>query len=624
VTETRLSRREFLKQTQGGVLALPAFAASRSHAAGGARAIETVASRLLAAWGEALLRVQVHTPADRAFLGGLLCPACARIHGRVGDAVYPFLRLARTARDERYVDAARLVFGWTQNVSRDDGSWVNDPFNGWRGTTVFGAIALAEALRYHGDLLPAADRIRMRDRLALAMRFLDGFLTPTVGNVNYRMSAPLVFALAAEALGEARYRQRAREFADIVRGSFLPSGFVFGEGHPNDRVSSRGCRAIDLGYNVEESLPNLAAYAALAGDQELLRLVRGSLSTHLEFLLPDGGWDNSWGTRNYKWTYWGSRTADGAATGLLLAGADDPVFREAALRNLQLLEGCTHDGLLHGGPHLHLAGDRPCLHHTFSHAKMLAAILDHGIPDHEPGVRLPREGAQGVRHFPDIDTWLIARGPWRATVTASDWQYMPEGNASGGALSLLWHERAGLVLCASMTQYQQVEPHNQPLHAGATATLTPGIEATIGGGAYRSLNDHAAQVEARAAADGVVVVSRGVLAGRDGKRPSAPVSFQLEYRFADDAVEIRARVDGSFEAAQLIVPVVSAQGEVSAGGGSERAITRAGGALVRVSGSSPFRADDAGRVFNHVPGLQAVALRLDLRSGEDVLFRIRV
>jgi hypothetical protein len=31
------------------------------------------------------------------------------------------------------------------------------------------------------------------------------------------------------------------------------------------------------------------------------------MDTHLEFMLHDGAWDNSWGTRNFKWTYWGNR-----------------------------------------------------------------------------------------------------------------------------------------------------------------------------------------------------------------------------------------------------------------------------------------------------------------------------
>jgi hypothetical protein len=621
----RVSRRAFLQATAVGALARPALAALTPALDGQASpgALAVIATRLLETWGHALLRVQVRAPNDPAFLGGLLCPGCARIHGRVGDTVYPFLRLARTTGDPRFLEAARLVFDWMENVSRDDGSWVNDPSSDWRGTTVFAVIALGEALRRHGELLPAADRARLRERLARAARFLDGFMTPSVGNVNYRMSAPLAFALAAEVLGEPRYRERARDFVSLVRASVLPSGLVFGEGHPGERVSPRGCRAVDLGYNVEESLPNLASYAALCGDHELLELVATSLRAHLEFMLPDGGWDNSWGTRNYKWTYWGSRTSDGAPAALLVAGADQPLFLEAALRNLQLLERCTHDGLLHGGPHLHLSGQRPCLHHTFCHAKMLAAMLDHGIPS-ASGALLPRETAHGVRHYADVDTWLVARGPWRATITANDWQYVPEGHASGGALSLLWHDRVGLLACASMTRYQLVEPNNQPLHAQSTMPLTPRLEATIDATLYCSQNDAAATVASREGDDGFELVTTGTL--RDGAQnvgPS-PIAYRIAYRFTDHMLQIRARIEGGDGRVQLILPVVAASDEpAQLRGGGDVLIEKPGG-TVRIAATRPLHAIPAERVFNHVPGVQTLVLSIEMTRHQEALLEVTV
>jgi hypothetical protein len=622
----RWSRRGFLRATALGALARPALAAVvpalGSPAPPGELAL--LATRLLETWGRALLRFQVLAPSDPAFLGGLLCPACVRIHGRVGDTVYPFLRLARSTGDARFVDAARLVFDWMGNVSRDDGSWANDPSSDWRGTTVFAAIAWGEALRRHGDLLAASDRARLGDRLARAVHFLDGFITPTVGNVNYRMSAPLAFALAAEVLKEPHYRERARDCAALVRGSVLPSGLVFGEGHPGDRVSPRGCRAVDLGYNVEESLPNLATYAVLAGDRELLALVATSLRAHLEFMLPDGGWDNSWGTRNYKWTYWGSRTSDGAPAGLLAAGPDQPLFLEAALRNLRLLERCTHDGLLHGGPHLHLSGQRPCLHHTFSHAKMLATMLDHGIPAVAGGALLPRETAQGVSRCGDIETWLVARGPWRATITANDWQYVPEGHAAGGALSLLWHDRVGLLACASMTRYQLVEPNNQPLHAHATMPLTPRLEATVDDTMYCSQNDATATVESHVGDDGCELIAKGVL--RDGTQNAgpSPTAYRMAYRFTDGMLQIRAYVEEGAGRVQLIVPLVAARDEPARRrAGGELVIEKPGG-TVRVTATRPLDAVVSERVFNHVPGIQALVLSVEMARRQEALLELTV
>ena len=82
----------------------------------------------------------------------------------------------------------------------------------------------------------------------------------------------------------------------------------------------------------------MAYYAAMANDKELLSLVECSMNTHLEFMLPDGAWDNSWGTRNFKWTYWGGRTSDGFMGGYYKLAARHPEYLEAIQRNIQLLK----------------------------------------------------------------------------------------------------------------------------------------------------------------------------------------------------------------------------------------------------------------------------------------------
>lgn len=73
-------------------------------------------------------------------------------------------------------------------------------------------------------------------------------------------------------------------------------------------VTPKNCRPVDLGYNAEESLPALILYAELTGDEDVGRAVLRTAREHLNFMLPDGGWDNSFGSRSYKWCWWGSRT----------------------------------------------------------------------------------------------------------------------------------------------------------------------------------------------------------------------------------------------------------------------------------------------------------------------------
>lgn len=79
-------------------------------------------------------------------------------------------------------------------------------------------------------------------------------------------------------------------------------------------------------------------YALMAKDTDLLTLVDRSMATHLEFMLPDGAWDNSWGTRSFKWTYWGGRTSDGFMGGYYAMAAQHPEYLEAIHRNIQLLK----------------------------------------------------------------------------------------------------------------------------------------------------------------------------------------------------------------------------------------------------------------------------------------------
>ena len=78
-------------------------------------------------------------------------------------------------------------------------------------------------------------------------------------------------------------------------GQFTPDGFLAGEGHPLKGVSPKGCRPVDMGYNVEESLPSLALYSLLADDKPVQEQVVAAMKTHMEFMLPDGAWDNSFG-----------------------------------------------------------------------------------------------------------------------------------------------------------------------------------------------------------------------------------------------------------------------------------------------------------------------------------------
>src|SRR5207248_6055459 len=120
MTNFMYTRREMLQLSASAAtaMALPTFAEGEQSTSQ-----NNLYAQLLQTWCDGLLAHQSANP-DPALRGALLCPSCAIIHGRCGDAVYPLLRVAHTTGKAKYLEAALLVHEWSeQQVSRTDGSW---------------------------------------------------------------------------------------------------------------------------------------------------------------------------------------------------------------------------------------------------------------------------------------------------------------------------------------------------------------------------------------------------------------------------------------------------------------------------------------------------------------------
>ncbi len=684
-----LTRREMLQlsATAAAALPLPAFAGPAQSAPQ-----ENLYSQLLQTWCDGLLAHQSNNP-DPALRGALLCPACAIIHGRCGDAVYPLLRQAHTTGQSKYLEAALLVHEWSeQQVSRADGSWINDvTLSSWQGITVFHAIALAEALHHHGAILDTATRQRWTDRLARAAKFLDTFISIETGNINYPITASHCFAACARVLNEHHYLDRARTLAHASMDYFTENNLLFGEGHPQTAITPKHCRPVDLGYNVEESLPALVQYAILANDQQVLEKTVAALRAHLEFMLPDGSWDNSWGSRNYKWTWWGSRTSDGCHPAFILLADHDPRFREAAHRNLELMAACTHNNVLYGGPHYFQHGDKPCIHHTFTHAKSLATVLDSEAGITQPNsatnavistggggaaalltnkpaprpskvvistgggaaaavekpaslpITLPRDQPYSLKSFPEIATHLVSLGPWRATITGYDFEYIERvqsggggagggGHASGGALSLLYHQQLGPILTASMTEYQMIEISNQQVHLDKPhMCLTPRIE-LAGKQTCTSLSDFEATTVSGISFIGktqelIFDVKGRLLTVSHHPPATGEAHYHLHYSLIQSNVEIRATAEAPPETPlHFILPVISSSTEsITQPDPKTIHIKKPTGTLtIRTNAAKGFDPIPEERTFNLVPGFEAIPLTINMQPNQEIKIQLEL
>lgn len=519
-------------------------------------------------WCDAIISSQNVRTDDPALRGALDCPACGLLHGRIADIVWPMSwRYVRTG-DVRYLDAANRAVEWSErNMLRAGGFYVNDQQSKWIYTTVFSQIAFGKTLLRLGDRLPSAavvrwDSIFRRQSEFLIRHFAEPGNRP---NVNYLAAFCEAMALAGKVTGESRFDEAGRRMSQRVLALFTPDGFLIGENNPVEAVSAdRHLPFIDIAYNLEESLPALSAAAEMGNDAALSAAVLKSARAHAAFMLPDGGMDAATGSRAIKWTYYGSRTSDGALPlWAWCAKRGEPWATRMIARTLGLLERCTSArGLLCGGPDYVAAGEPPCIHHTFTHVKALTDLLADPPPDSAAACPLPRESAKGVSHIASMDVDLVSVGPWRATFSAND---APKGGGrrlalGGGSLALLWHERLGPVAVGTPASFHYVEGHNMQdqRHDFVERCMTPRLEVRTGDGAYSNLPDYGVRIRSRMEGESFVYEAQGTLTAANDERLLTNGTYRIEWLLEPDGLRIRAE---SSVPAEFVLPVVARAAE---------------------------------------------------------------
>ena len=599
--------------------------------------LRTEANALLKEWMDTMLTYQCQHH-DKALDGSILCPACARVHGRIGDAVLPLMYLADYTKDEKYLNAAKNLMKWMENVHQPDGGWMNDVnVSAWNGTTVFAAIALYEALHHHQHLLDDSTANHWKKRLEQAGDFImnNPFIYSRnrtgMRNMNVNYSASATYALYA--LGEMFGRDDFKKEAKVIAKDIIPyftenNHFLYGEGPNIWTKTKNGCRPVDLLYNIEESLPNMVYYTRLSGDKELENHIEQSFNTHLEFMLPDGAWDNSWGTRSFKWTYWGGRTSDGFMGGYYSLAQRHPEYLEAIYRNVQLLKQSTHNGLLHAGKHYQEANVYPCIHHTFGHAKALASFLEQDYIPYQQGHSLPRDAEYGQKFMLDINTWLVAQGSWRATITGYDAEYKKKGtHPMGGVLSMLWHKKAGPIFASTMNKYFLLEaPNMQVTNREFLTNGSPRIELMKDNTSYTNLDDLNTTITASQenGTHSFDIESHLVDIEQNSPR-SHSVAVSMNYTISSNSIALSAHrvADGAY----MVLPVISSSSDQVKKEGNTYTILQNGHSIVITCQNGDISIDNTdkdGRIFNPVPGFSFIPFKIQPCKEKNIKVKIDI
>lgn len=511
---------------------------------------------------EALLSVQTED-------GGFRCDACGFEHGRADNALFPFITVYSRTGDKKWLDAARKLLDFRTLLENDDGSVSNDFESGWKGITAFSAIGLYKTLFYFGDILPKD----LKDRIESLFMKSAGWVHENIrqgfkANVNYYCASAAVNAMYGKMYSDREYINASEELLNYCLSLFTCNGILRGEGQPHNFLTDKGCVPADLGYIVEEAIPCLTDTALTLNNEAALKTLADYSVKLTELMLPGGAWDNSFGSRNNKWTYYGSRTASGCIGAFLTLSVYRPVLREAAERNLKLMMKCSRNGVLYGGPQYESNNQPPCIHHTFSHALSIADGVMTGIDIGREKCSLPCDSLQSrVIYFGETDTYRIYCGRWIATVTGNDYSTYTwnrgAAHTSGGALSLLYHRNSGPVVCGSVFDYQRTETNNMQFPAGALPhrSLIPRIDITENGCVYSTALSFDSDISVKENGDGSVTLKvRTVPENIIHEKLPKGDYIDFEYVFTPNAVTIRADTEKLRKRAEIIVPVI---GEVN-------------------------------------------------------------
>ena len=224
-------------------------------------------------------------------------------------------------------------------------------------------------------------------------------------SINYCATSTATLMVAFQVIPDSAYVKKADELAMLCASKFDEDYFLTGEGN---RI--RGTKyGVDLGYSIDMSLWGMGLYAKLRGNKFIEDLVKESLKRYVYFIYPDGSTDGSWGVRASKWTTYGSVTADGCQILFSLYSKDNPVYRNAALENLNYLMTMRDDkGLLTYGPHYsQMYEAQPCIYPTFCRAKNLAMAIIYGDQNEGELQNIPTQEIGWMKYFKTVDLALV-------------------------------------------------------------------------------------------------------------------------------------------------------------------------------------------------------------------------
>lgn len=494
----------------------------------------TTASQLAAS----LLTLQI-TDKNDANYGALTCPECKVLHTRAAEAVLPFSVVYQKTGDKRYRDAAIRVTNWLIKQQLSEGQWKETPWE-WTGTTADQLLMIVYSYPILKSSLSRDEQKTWLASMKHAADYLVKYMSPDFASINYCPTSAAVLAAVHRLVPDSVYLVKARTLARWTVAKMDDAGFIQGEA-----ARSHGIKyGVDLGYELDMSLWGLGLYAQLTNDTFVNETVKRALKKDLKFIYPNGAIDASWGSRCYKWTTFGSKTADGPQILFSMYADDDPRYITAAVRNLRYLRTMIKDGMIGNGPQFwELFPRQLCNYPTFARAKNLSLAYLIGYQKQIQLPPLPSDETGWMEFYPTVNVTVARSKNFMMTVSAYGYKDLSRTNGgqynqhpTGGSACNIWAKDFGFLQSSSQTRYVRGEPIHMPPVNDTVIALTPRIEFKDSTGFFTNLYEFEGRMSVRSNADTVAVVTTvGEL--KDEQWFQGGVGYTIEHRLFDDAVE---------------------------------------------------------------------------------------
>ncbi|MCG8528922.1 MAG: hypothetical protein MI748_21270 [Opitutales bacterium] len=579
--------------------------------------------------GETLYDLQEKDPTHEEF-GGIRDPENGIYYTRAAEALYPFTVLYKLTDDKKWLDAAIHTGNWLISKQEETGEWVENPWE-WTGTTADQLLMMAASWPTLIQYMSDDEKKAWKQSIQEAADYLVEKMSPDWASFNYVPTTAGCLAVVYENVTkDPAHLEKARILARQSVAKLDRNYFFEGEAARVHGVKY----GVDLGYQIDMSLWGLTLYARTVGDKETEDIIRKSMENVLWFVYPDGAIDASWGARAYKWTSYGSKTADGCQVTFAMWADENPAYQTASLRNLEYLKHSIQEGLVGYGPHIWaMPGKLPNIYPTFARAKNIAMAIEYGRHQTGKTPPLPSESGDFVKHFPSVNVALVGTKNFMATISSYDYiDYTNWGDGKythfprGGAMVNLWLKDHGFLTTSSQTRYSRGEPIHMPPIEEPIQPLTPRIEFENENGYFTNLYDSYADLEVL---DSEGDIKKILVSGKlcDQNYHPGGVAYRILYEMSDMEVKktVFLRYHDRFPQVRILEPIVKHDG-VSVSQSKKDALMIKGNnrelKLSLDSGEATIQlGENADEFWYPFPGMRAIPVVMEVDTPKDSHFR---